>query len=75
MLLFNSDNDCENRHVTLSHQKRRIVMAKKEKPEMDEPKGQKIFDNIWLLFVLSLLISGVIYNVWGIIDLMNVPIK
>jgi len=50
-------------------------MAKKEKPEMDEPKGQKIFDNIWLLFVLSLLISGVIYNVWGIIDLMNVPIK
>jgi len=50
-------------------------MAKKEKTEMDEHKGQKIFDNIWLLFVLSLLISGVIYNVWGLIDLMNVPIK
>lgn len=36
-------------------------------------KWQAIFDNIWLLFLLSLLISGLIYNVWGIIDLMNVP--
>ena len=50
-------------------------MAKKEKAEMNEPehKGQKLFDNIWLLFALSLLISTVVYNVWGIIDLMNVP--
>ena len=51
-------------------------MAKKEKAEMSEPehKGQKFFDNIWLLFVLSLLISTLIYNVWGIIDLLNVPL-
>lgn len=51
-------------------------MAKKEKAEMKEPehKGQKFFDNIWLLFVLSLLISTLIYNVWGIIDLLNVPL-
>lgn len=50
-------------------------MAEKEK-QVDEPvsKGQKIFDNIWLLFLLSLLISTVIYNVWGIIDLLNVPV-
>ena len=50
-------------------------MAKKEKNEANEPepKGQKLFDNIWLLFALSLLISTLIYNVWGIIDLMNVP--
>ncbi len=50
-------------------------MAKQEKNELNEPepKGQKIFDNIWLLFVLSLLISTLIYNVWGIIDIMNVP--
>ena len=50
-------------------------MAKKEKAEKNEPehKGQKFFDNIWLLFALSLLISTLIYNVWGIVDLMNVP--
>lgn len=49
-------------------------MSDKEK-EKEEPQhpGQKIFDNIWLLFVLSLLISTLIYNVWGIIDLLNVP--
>ena len=45
-----------------------------EKDEKEATKWQKIFDNIWLLFVLSLLISGVLYNVWGIIDLVNVPI-
>ena len=48
-------------------------MSKKDKQE-NEPisQGQKIFDNIWLLFLLSLLISGVIYNAWGLMDLMSV---
>jgi len=50
-------------------------MTKKEKEESDPvSKGQKIFDNIWLLFVLSLVISTLIYNVWGIVDLMRVPL-
>jgi hypothetical protein len=50
-------------------------MSEKDKKE-NEPisKWQKMFDNIWLLFVLSLLISTVIYNVWGIYDLLNVPL-
>jgi len=48
-------------------------MPENKKDEEPQPIGQKIFDNIWLLFVLSLLISTVLYNVWGIIDLMNVP--
>ena len=48
-------------------------MSKKEE-EKEATKWQAIFDNIWLLFLLSLLISGVLYNVWGIIDLMNVPL-
>lgn len=49
-------------------------MPRKEKEE-NEPisQGQKIFDNIWLLFILSLVISTLIYNVWGIVDLMGVP--
>jgi hypothetical protein len=50
-------------------------MSDKEKQENDPiSKGQKLFDNIWLLFVLSLLISTVIYNVWGIYDLLHVPL-
>ena len=47
-------------------------MPENKKEEPQHP-GQKIFDYIWLLFVLSLLISTVLYNVWGIIDLLNVP--
>jgi hypothetical protein len=50
-------------------------MPKQEKSENEPtPQGQKVFDNIWLLFILSLLISTLIYNVWGIVDLMRVPL-
>lgn len=50
------------------------VMAKNENEEEKTAfKWQAIFDNIWLLFILSLAISGLIYNLWGIYDLLNVP--
>lgn len=49
-------------------------MSKKEKQETEPTSlGQKIFDNVWLLFLLSLLISTLIYNVWGISDLLSIP--
>lgn len=49
-------------------------MSEKEKQEnAPVPHWQKVFDNIWLLFLLSLLISGLIYNAWGIFDLLTVP--
>ena len=49
-------------------------MYKKEKHEHEPVSlGQKIFDNIWLLFLLSLLISTLIYNVWGISNLLSIP--
>ena len=37
------------------------------------PRGQKFFDNIWLLLILSLAISLIVYNLWGLIDLAFVP--
>ena len=43
-----------------------------QKEKEPVPEGQKWFDNVWLLFVLSLLISGLLYNVWGLVDLLNV---
>jgi len=49
------------------------MTEKDEKENGAAEKWQKIFDNIWLLFLLSLLISGVLYNAWGIFDLLNVP--
>lgn len=45
-----------------------------EMPEKQPiPRGQEFLDNIGLLFLLSLLISGVLYNLWGLIDLFRVP--
>jgi hypothetical protein len=56
------------------HLKKETAMSEKEKRENPSAeKWQKVFDNIWLLFLLSLLISGVLYNVWGIYDLLTVP--
>ncbi len=50
------------------------AMAEKEKQEREPvSKWQAVFDNVWLLFLLSLLISTLIYNVWGIVDLLSVP--
>lgn len=37
------------------------------------PRGQIIFDNIALWFVLSLAISLVLYNGWGLLELLFVP--
>lgn len=47
-------------------------MSEKEQKETP-PLGQRLFDNIWLLFALSLLITGVLYNLWGILELLNAP--
>lgn len=38
------------------------------------PLGQAVFDEIFLLFLLSLVISLVLYNVWGLLDLLRTPL-
>ena len=49
-------------------------MSENEKKDQESAsKWQAVFDNVWLLFLLSLLISGVIYNAWGLFDLLHVP--
>lgn len=37
------------------------------------PAGQKFFDNLYLWLILSFLISGLIYNGWGLIEIFTVP--
>ena len=49
-------------------------MSQKNRQENEPPSlWQKLFDNVWLLFLLSLLISTLIYNVWGLMNLLSVP--
>lgn len=37
------------------------------------PAGQKLFDNMFFWLILSFLISGVLYNAWGLIEVFTVP--
>jgi len=37
------------------------------------PLGQVIFDELFLFFMLSLVISLVVYNIWGLMDLLSTP--
>ena len=42
--------------------------------EVEEiPKGQRYFDNFFLLLVVGLIIPFLMYNLWGMIELMSVP--
>lgn len=46
-------------------------------PDQDDEKvpfGQAIFDELFLFFMISLVISFVVYNVWGLMDLLATPI-
>ena len=36
------------------------------------PNGQNWFDRIFLLLILSIVISGLLYNIWGLIELFVV---
>lgn len=43
---------------------------------MDEQKAlswQALYDNMWGIFALGILLPTVIYTVWGIGEIMNVP--
>ena len=45
---------------------------KKEKKEPEIiPKGQVWFDRFFVGLVLSLLLSGILYNAWGLIELFS----
>ncbi|MFQ5407545.1 MAG: hypothetical protein ACE5FI_03880 [Anaerolineales bacterium] len=38
------------------------------------PLGQAVFDEWLLWFLISLVISFVLYNVWGLLELIRLPV-
>ncbi|MFQ5399000.1 MAG: hypothetical protein ACE5E7_05300 [Anaerolineae bacterium] len=38
------------------------------------PLGQIVFDEMFLWFLLSLVISFILYNAWGLMELLRVPV-
>ncbi len=37
------------------------------------PEGQVWFDRIFLWFILSMAITGILYTVWGLIEILGTP--
>jgi hypothetical protein len=50
------------------------MSTEEEKQDTEIPAGQKFFDNYFLLLIISILISGLLYNAWGLIELLRGPI-
>lgn len=44
-------------------------------PESDErpPLGQRLFDNVFLLLALGLLIMFAVYTGWGVWEIISMP--
>lgn len=41
--------------------------------QQEIPGGQKFFDNWILLLVISVAITAVLYNAWGLIQVLTLP--
>ena len=37
------------------------------------PRGQRLFDNIFLLLFLGVVIVGVVYTGWGLWEILTLP--
>lgn len=42
--------------------------------EEQVPLGQVIFDEWFLLFLASIVLSFLLYNAWGLLELLSVPL-
>lgn len=39
----------------------------------DIPRGQKFYDNLWLLFIIGLVIMLISYTGWGLYEIVVQP--
>ena len=46
-----------------------------QQEEERKPLGQLIMDEWFLLFLLSVVLSFVFYNVWGVLELLSLPVR
>lgn len=42
-------------------------------PEPRPPLGQRLFDNVFLLLILGMIIMFVVYTGWGVWELRTMP--
>lgn len=42
-------------------------------PEEEIPLPQRLFDNVWLLLVLGILVVFVLFTGWGLWEILTLP--
>jgi hypothetical protein len=73
---FGHNGRCELR-APVAHKPGRGNMAQDDNTaqgDNDIPLMQKILDNHFLLLFLGVTIPAVLYTVWGIVDIMSIPL-
>jgi len=48
-------------------------MKETEQGKEEIPKGQKYYDNHWLLVIAGLVVMFVFYTLWGMYEIMSLP--
>jgi hypothetical protein len=46
----------------------------KDKPEEKVPLAQVIFDNVFILLLLGLVVPVVFYTIWGLLEIASIPL-
>jgi hypothetical protein len=59
------------RHVAMEE---KMADGKNEAPYEELPLMQRLLDNHFLLLFLGVASPGLLYILWGIIDIMNTPL-
>ena len=49
-------------------------MTETEQEEQDVPWMQQLLDNPFLLLFLGVLVPMLLYTLWGVIDILTVPV-
>lgn len=70
---FLQANECWSFQVISQKEIDMAIEDHENQQPQEIPRGQKFFDNLFWLFLLSLLISLLLFNVWGVIEVLSVP--
>lgn len=58
----------------MEEQPREMEEREEKKEEEKVPFWQVIYDDVFLLFLLSIVIMAISYTIWGLMEIANVPL-
>lgn len=50
-----------------------LSVAEPDDPEEEIPLGQRLYDNMYLLLALGVLVMLVVFTAWGVWEVLSMP--